>query len=215
MELPDVTILAKRVGGGKLRVSAYPNAIADLPPEALRSLGEEYLSRTRVQRKTDRPYFIDKMPNNFQHIGLIALMLPNAKIIDARRNAVGNCFSAFKQHFARGQPFTYDQTELGRYYSDYVRLMSHFETALPGRIYRVQYEVMVSQAEQEIRSLLAFCGLPFEPGCLEFYANPRAVRTASSEQVRQPLYGDAVEHWRHYEPWLGPLKKALGPLAGA
>jgi tetratricopeptide (TPR) repeat protein len=211
MELPDVLMLAKRLGGGKSRHGAYPEALSQLSPADLQALGEDYLTRTQVQRKTDRPFFIDKMPNNFQHLGLIALMLPNAKIIDARRHAVAACFSAYKQHFARGQAFSYDLADLGRYYQDYVRLMDHFETVLPGRIHRVVYEQMIADTEQEIRALLSFCRLPFEPACLEFYTNPRAVRTASSEQVRQPLYRDAVEHWRHYEPWLGPLKAALGP----
>jgi cytochrome c-type biogenesis protein CcmH/NrfG len=214
MELPDVMMMAKRLGGGKARDGAYPDAIAQLSPEALKALGEEYLTRTRVQRKTGRPYFIDKMPNNFQHVGLIALMLPDAKIIDARRHAVAACFSAYKQHFARGQAFSYDLTDLGLYYRDYVRLMNHYEAVLPGRIHRVRYEDIVAEPEREIRALLSFCGLPFDPPCLEFHANPRAVRTASSEQVRQPLYREAVEHWRRYDPWLGPLKEALGPLAG-
>jgi tetratricopeptide (TPR) repeat protein len=216
MELPDVLMLAKRLGGGKSRGGAYPHSVAELSPEALGGLGEEYLARTRVHRKTAKPYFIDKMPNNFQHVGLIALMLPNAKIIDARRHAVAACFSAFKQHFARGQAFSYDLADLGRYYGDYGRLMNHYEAVLPGRIHRVRYEEVIAAPEREIRALLSFCGLPFEADCLEFYDNPRAVRTASSEQVRQPLYRDAVEHWRHYEPWLGPLKDALGPaLAGS
>jgi hypothetical protein len=217
MELPDIPALARRLGGGKpgSEGAAYPECLAALDAGALRALGEEYLARTRVQRKTAKPYFIDKMPNNFQHAGLIALMLPNAKIIDARRHAVAACFSAYKQHFARGQAFSYDLADLGRYYADYVRLMNHFEGVLPGRIHRVQYEAMVADPEREIRLLLSFCGLPFEPACLEFHANTRAVRTASSEQVRQPLYRDAVEHWRNYERWLGPLKEALGPaLAG-
>lgn len=215
MELPDVLMLAKRLGGGRSRGGEYPEAIRDLPAAAIRALGEEYLARTRIQRKAGRPRFIDKMPNNFQHIGLIALMLPNARIIDARRHPMAACFSAYKQHFARGQSFSYDLGDLGRYYRDYVRLMAHFDEVLPGRIYRVQYEQVIADPEREIRSLLAFCGLPFEAACLEFHANPRAVRTASSEQVRQPLYRDAVEHWRNFEPWLGPLKEALGPgLAG-
>jgi len=216
MELPDVLMLARRLGGGKTRDGAYPESIAQLAPEALRALGEEYLTRTRVQRKTAKPRFVDKMPNNFQHVGLIGLILPNAKIIDARRHAMGACFSAYKQHFARGQAFSYDLGDLGRYYRDYVRLMDHYEAVLPGRIHRVRYEDMVAEPEREIRALLSFCGLPFEPDCLEFHTNPRAVRTASSEQVRQPLYRDAVEHWRNFEPWLGPLKEALGPaLAGS
>jgi cytochrome c-type biogenesis protein CcmH/NrfG len=212
MELPDLMLLAKRIGGGRSRGGAYPEALAGLAPQQLRELGEEYLARTRVQRKTGKPYFIDKMPNNFQHAGFIQLILPNAKIIDARRQPLACCFSAFKQHFARGQPFTYDLAELGRYCADYVALMDHFDRVLPGRIHRVRYEALVADPEPEIRRMLDYCGLPFEPACLEFHANTRAVRTASSEQVRQPLYSEAIDHWRHYEPWLGPLKAALGPV---
>ena len=211
MELPDIAMIAKALGGGKIRGSAYPAALAGMNSDRLRELGAEYLSRTRVQRKTSKPYFIDKMPNNFQHLGLIHLMLPNAKIIDARRHPLGNCFSAFKQHFARGQAFSYDLTDLGRYYADYVSLMAHYDRVLPGRVHRVFYEQMVADPEAEIRRLLAYCGLPFDPACMAFHETKRAVRTASSEQVRQPLYTDAVDHWRNYEPWLGPLKSALGP----
>jgi tetratricopeptide (TPR) repeat protein len=212
MELPDLAMLAKRLAGGKLREGAYPEALAALEPAALQALGEEYLARTRVQRKTKRPLFIDKMPNNFQHIGLIQLILPNAKIIDARRHPMAGCFGAFKQHFARGQPFSYDLTELGRYYADYVRLLDHFERVLPGRVLQVRYERVVKDPDVEIRRMLAYCGLPYEAGCLEFYTNERAVRTASSEQVRQPIYAGAVDHWRHFEPWLGLLRSALGSI---
>lgn len=212
MELPDLAMLAKRLSGGKLRGGAYPEALAALAPAALRALGEEYLARTRVQRKTKRPLFIDKMPNNFQHIGLIQLILPHAKIIDARRHPMAGCFGAFKQHFARGQPFSYDLTELGRYYADYVRLLDHFERVLPGRVLQMRYERVVKDPDVEIRRMLAYCDLPYEAGCLEFYTNERAVRTASSEQVRQPLYTGAIDHWRHFEPWLGPLRAALGPI---
>ena len=211
MELPDILMLARRIGGGKTRGGSYPAALADMNAEQLRALGEDYIAATRVQRKTSAPFFIDKMPNNFQHIGLIQLILPNAKIIDARRHPLGCCFSAFKQHFARGQNFSYDLTDLGRYYADYIALMDHFDQALPGRIHRVLYEDMVADPEAEIRRLLEYCGLPFEQACLDFHTNRRAVRTASSEQVRQPIYAEAVEHWRNYEPWLGPLKAALGP----
>lgn len=211
MELPDITMLARRIGGGKTRGGAYPEALAHLDAAGLRALGEEYLARTRVQRKTGRPFFVDKMPNNFQHVGLIQLILPNAKIIDARRHPMACCFSAFKQHFARGQNFSYDLTELGRYYSDYVALMAHFDEVAPGRIHRILYEDVIADPEREIRRMLDYCGLPFEPACLTFHTNERAVRTASSEQVRQPIYTEAVVHWRHYEPWLGPLKAALGP----
>ncbi len=211
MELADIIMLAKRVGAGKVRGGAYPGALAQMNAEDIRALGEEYLQRTRVQRKTDKPFFVDKMPNNSQHVGFIHLILPNAKIIDARRAPMAACLGAFKQHFARGQGFTYDLTDLGRYYRDYAGLMARFEAAAPGAVLRVQYEDMVADTEAQVRRLLAFCGLPFEPACLAFHENPRAVRTASSEQVRQAIYKSAVDHWRNYEPWLDPLKAALGP----
>lgn len=212
MELPDLIVMARRLGGkaNRREDSTYPEMLADLSPDALRELGEEYLDRTRVQRKTDRPFFIDKMPNNFAHTGLIHLILPNAKIIDARRHPLGCCFSGFKQHFARGQAFSYDLTDIGRYYADYVDLMDHFDTVLPGRVHRVIYEAMIEDPEGQIRALLDHCGLPFEPACLSFHENDRAVRTASSEQVRQPLFKDAVEHWRNFESALDPLRQALG-----
>ncbi len=211
MELPDIITLAKGLGGGRLRGGSYPKALGELNGEQFHKLGEAYISRTRVQRKTAKPYFIDKMPNNFQHAGFIQLVLPNAKIIDARRHPMASCFSAFKQHFAFGQRFSYDLEDLGRYYRDYVRLMAHFDGAMPGAVHRVHYEDMISDPEAEVARLLAFLGLPFEPACLEFHANDRAVRTASSEQVRQPLYSSAREHWRNYEAWLRPLRDALGP----
>lgn len=217
MELPDIAAIARRLSGAKTTrdPSAYPEILATLSPDALKALGEEFLDRTRVQRKTGRPFFIDKMPNNWAHVGLIALALPNAKIIDARRHPMGCCFSGFKQHFARGQNFSYGLADIGRYYADYVELMAHFDAVLPGRVHRVIYESMVADPEREIRALLDHCGLPFEESCLNFHENDRAVRTASSEQVRQPIFKDAVEHWRSYEPWLDPLKTALGPVLSA
>ena len=214
MELPDVIAIARRLGGRRSRAqpSEYPEVLATLNADQVASLGTEYLERTRVQRKLNRPHFIDKMPNNFLHVGLIHLMLPNARIIDARRHPLGCCFSVFKQHFARGQAFSYDLAELGRYYSDYVELMSHFDGVLPGRIHRVTYEKLVDDPEREVRGLLAYCDLPFEEDCLHFYRNRRAVRTASSEQVRQPIFREGVDQWRNFEPWLEPLKTALGPV---
>ncbi len=211
MELPDIIAIARRLSGRKARsqTSNYPENLAELDADELAQLGAEYLGRTRIQRKLGRPFFVDKMPNNFAHAGLIHLILPNAKIVDARRHPLGCCFSAFKQHFARGQAFSYDQTELGRYYADYVALMAHIDAVLPGRVHRVLYERMVDDPEGEVRRLLAYCGLPFEENCLEFYRNDRAVRTASSEQVRQPIFRDGIDQWRHFEPWLGPLKDAL------
>ena len=143
---------------------------------------------------------------------LIRLALPNARIIDARRHPLACCFSNFKQHFARGQTFTYDLAEIGGYYRSYVELMAHVDAVLPGRVHRVLYEDMVANTESEVRRLLDYCGLPFEPECLRFYENERAVRTASSEQVRVPIYREGVEQWRHFEPWLGPLQSALGPV---
>jgi tetratricopeptide (TPR) repeat protein len=216
-ELPEVEDIAMRLGGHAKRPSegAYPDILAALSPKEISALGEEYLQRTRVYRKTAAPIFIDKMPNNFAHIGLIRLMLPNAKIIDARRHPMGCCFSAFKQHFAAGQPFTYSLTDLGRYYRDYVELMAHFDAVLPGRIHRVIYEQLVADPEAEVRRLLAYCGLPFEDSCLRFYENDRAVHTASSEQVRKPIFTDATDHWRHFQAWLGPLETSLGAVTKA
>jgi hypothetical protein len=193
----------------------YPEVLATLGAEELVALGQQYLDRSRIQRKTSAPFFVDKMPNNWIHVGLIHLMLPQAKIIDARRHPLGCCFSGFKQHFARGQHFSYSLADIGRYYHDYVELMAQFDAVLPGRIHRVIYEKLIDDFEGEVRRLLDYCGLPFDEGCLRFYENERAVRTASSEQVRKPIFRDAVEHWRHYEPWLGPLKDALGPVLEA
>ncbi len=213
-ELPDVTMIARAIGKRTSRgeESAYPRALEKFSADEMRAFGEQYLAQTRIQRKTQRPFFIDKMPNNFAHAGLIHLMLPNARIIDARRHPLGCCFSCFKQHFARGQNFTYDLNEIGRYYANYVELMAHFDAVLPGRIHRVFYENMVEDTEAEIRRLLEHCGLPFEDGVLRFHENDRAVRTASSEQVRRPIFREGMEQWRHYQPWLGPLEQALGAV---
>ena len=204
-ELQDIPILARRSGD-------YPQMALDLGEDERRALGEEYLKRTSVQRRTDRPFFIDKLPNNWMYTAFIHLILPNAKIIDARRHPLACCFSNFRQHFARGQSWTYDLGHLGRFYADYVRLMAHIDTVLPGRVHRVIYERMVDETEAEVRALLDHCGLEFEPACLEFYKTARAVRTPSSEQVRQPIYRDATEEWRPYDKYLGPLHSALGPV---
>ncbi|HEX7761237.1 MAG TPA: sulfotransferase [Caulobacteraceae bacterium] len=212
MELPDIGFIAHdlertaRRGGGR-----YPDVISTLDAAALAALGERYLDQTQVHRKLGRAHFIDKMPNNFQHLGLIHLILPHAKVIDARRHPMASCFSAFKQHFAEGQDFSYDLADLGRYYRDYVDLMAHFDTVLPGRAHRVIYEDLVEDTEGQVRRLLDYCGLPFEAACLDFHKNDRAVRTVSSEQVRRPIFRDGLEQWRRYEPWLEPLKEALGP----
>jgi tetratricopeptide (TPR) repeat protein len=212
-ELTDIITISRQLGGKSRKNPAgrYPEILAELPPERFRELGESYLETTRIQRG-DRPFFIDKMPNNFQHIGLIHLILPNAKIIDARRHPMACCFSGYKQLFARGQTFTYSLEDIGRYYRDYVILMDHWDRVLPGRVLRVQYEDMVADTETQVRRLLDYCGLPFEAECLRFYETRRAIRTPSAEQVRQPIYTEGLEQWRHYEKHLGPLKEALGPV---
>ncbi|MEO8459943.1 MAG: sulfotransferase, partial [Dokdonella sp.] len=213
MELPEIISITRALRGASAigRPGAYHDALARLDAGELRELGDRYLARTQIHRKLGREFFIDKMPNNFAHIGLIHLALPNAKIIDARRHPLACCMSCYKQHFARGQNFSYGLDDLGRYYRDYVELMQHFDTVLPNRIHRVHYEQMVADTEKEVRRLLDYCDLPFEDDCLRFFENDRPVRTASSEQVRQPIYQSGVDHWQHYEPWLEPLKAALGP----
>jgi predicted Zn-dependent protease len=214
MELPDIPTISMELEEREQPGSAgrYPEIMASQTADELRALGERYLASTRIHRKTARPFFVDKMPNNWQHIGLIELILPNAKIIDARRHPLACCFSAFKQHFARGQSFSYSLEDLGRYYRDYVEYMAHIDTVLPSRVHRVYYERTIEDTETVVRDLLAYCGLPYEEGCLRFYENDRAVRTASSEQVRRPIFREGVDHFRNYEPWLGPLKEALGPV---
>ncbi len=213
MELPDIISITRalRRAAQDKRAGAYHAELAKLSPADLHALGEDYLARTRIHRKLGRPLFIDKMPNNFAHVGLIHLILPNAKIVDVRRHPLACCFSGFKQHFARGQSFTYGLRNMGRYYRDYVELMAHFDTVLPGRVHRVVYEDLVAHTEREVRRLLDYCGLPFEDSCLRFFENQRPVRTASSEQVRQPIYQASVDHWQHFQMWLDPLKEALGP----
>ncbi|MBS0273992.1 MAG: sulfotransferase [Proteobacteria bacterium] len=217
MELHDIGQMSRSLGPWNKKDAAvtYPEVLETLSPSRLKELGEEYLERTRIHRKLGRPFFIDKMPNNFLHAGFIHLILPNAKIIDARRHPLGCTFSCFKQHFARGQAFTYGLEDAGHYYADYVALMAHYDVVLPGRVHRVIYENMVADPEGETRRILEYCGLPFEETCLKFYENGRAVRTASSEQVRQPIFRDGVGQWHNYEPWLGPLKAALGPALSA
>jgi len=210
-ELPDIMAMAARVDGAG--GAPYPLALSDLSADALRNLGAEYVERARTQAKLGRPHVIDKMPNNFAHIGFIHLILPNAKIIDARRGAMACCFSNFTHHFARGQHYTYDLGELGRFYSDYADLMAHYDSVLPDRVHRVSYEGLVENPEIEICNLLDYLGLPFEPECLRFFESNRPVRTASSEQVRRPLFRESLEHWRRYEPWLTTLKQGLGQLA--
>jgi hypothetical protein len=178
-------------------------------------MGETFLERTRIPRTSGKPVFIDKLPTNGLHVGLIHLILPNAKIIDARRHPMACCFSNFKQHFARGQGFTYSQSDIGHYYADYVEFMAHIDRVLPGRVVRMFHEDLVDDSEREIRRLLDALGLPFEESCLRFWENDRAVRTASSEQVRRPIFKEGTEQWLMFEPYLDPLKAALGPVLSA
>jgi tetratricopeptide (TPR) repeat protein len=212
-ELMDIIAMSRMLGDKKRENPAgkYPEILAELSEERVLGLGESYLETTRIQRNTDAPFFIDKMPNNFQHIGLIHLILPNSKIIDARRHPMGGCFAGFKQLFARGQTFTYGLEDIGKYYRDYVRVMDHWDDAIPGRVHRVQYEEMVTDTEAQIRALLDYCGLDFEEQCLKFYETERSIRTPSAEQVRKPIYKEGMEQWRNYEAHLDPLKEALGP----
>ncbi len=217
MELSELPRIARELAGcdEQQEEGAFLSRLAALDRDQLRGLGERYLAETRIMRKTGAPFFIDKMPNNLFYVGLIHLILPNAVIIDARRHPLACGFSCFKQHFSRGQWFSYGLEDIGRYYRDYVELMSHYDAALPGRVGRVHHERLVEDTEAEVRRLLGHCRLPFHARCLRFYETERAVRTPSAEQVRQPIFRAAVEQWRHYEPWLGPLKSALGDvLAG-
>jgi len=187
----------------------YPQRLLELTREEVHRFGQQYIDDTRIYR-TDKPYFIDKMPNNFRHVGLIKLILPNAKIIDARREPMACCFGNLKQLFARGQEFCYSVDDIARYYRTYLELMHHWDEALPGQVLRVQHEDVIDDLEGSVRRILNFLGLPFESACLEFHKNVRSVKTASSEQVRQPIYREGMDQWRHYEPWLGDLKEALG-----
>ena len=205
-ELPDIPILWNALGSAPLEACLALNAAA------ARRLGEEYLSRVAAQRKTSRPHFIDKLPNNWRYVGFIKTILPHAKIVDARRHPLSCGFSNFKQHYARGQNFSYDLSDIGRYYTDYVALMASLGASVPGGVHRVVYENMVANTEDEIRALLTALGLPFEEACLHFHQTDRAVRTPSSEQVRSPIFRAGVENWQAYEPWLGPLKEALGEV---
>ena len=212
LELPNVLALAHRLRGRKAGQSRYPQVLHDLTLEQLTGFGRDFLANTRIHRQ-GAPFFIDKMPNNFRHIGLIHLILPNATIIDARRDPMDCCFSGFKQLFAEGQDFTYGLTEIGRYYADYVALMDHWDRVLPGKVLRVRHEDVLDDLEGQTRRMLDHIGLPFEEACLEFHRTARAVRTASSEQVRRPINRSGQGAWKPYEPWLGDLKTALGPLA--
>lgn len=213
LELPNILSYAqqlRRRKGASGSAPGYPEVLAEFPPGELAEFGEKFIADTRIHRQ-GAAFFIDKMPNNFRHIGLIKLILPNAKVIDARREPMACCFSSFKQLFAEGQEFSYSLQDLGQYYRDYVTLMQHWDNVLPGFVLRVQHEDLLADLEGQVTRMLEFIGIPFEESCLRYYETERAVRTPSSEQVRQPLYKDAMSQWQHYEEWLEPLRKALSP----
>ncbi len=211
-ELANMIAIARTLANKTNRASKsqYPEVLEQLQEPQLAALGHQYLQETRLQRQTQKPYFIDKMPNNFSHIGLIRQILPKAKIIDARRNPMDCCFSGYKQLFASGQGFTYSQRRIAHYYRQYERMMHHWDSVFPGFVYRVYYEAMVEDPEREIRALLDYCGLQFEESCLHFHETQRAVRTASSEQVRQPINRKGISAWKPYEAWLQPMITELG-----
>lgn len=216
-ELPEMMMIAGRLKSRAQQgeFASFGDLLRSLSPADRTRLGEEYIDLTRVHRQTDRPLFIDKLPNNWQNTGLIRLILPRAKIIDARRHPMACCFSGWKQHFARGQAFTYGLEDIGAYYRDYVAQMAAFDQEMPGTVHRVIYEEMVADTQAEVTRLLAYVGVEFEEACLSFWENKRAVRTASSEQVRRPIYRDGLEQWMNYADWLGPLREALGPVVDA
>jgi len=210
-ELPNVQQIVSRLRGfgPESADPRYPRILGSLNAAELAKLGEEYLAGTRVYRD-GKPFFIDKMPNNFRHVGLIHLMLPNARIIDARREPMACCFSNFKQLFANGQEFTYSIEDIARYYRTYLELMRHWDEVLPGRVLRMYHEDVIDDLEGSVHRLLDHCNLEFEPQCLAFHQTKRSVRTASSEQVRQGISRTGLDQWKHFEPWLGPLGEALG-----
>jgi tetratricopeptide (TPR) repeat protein len=210
MELHEILGLAQRLGGRNAGGEpAYPKNLWELDDAYFERFGERFISDTRVYRG-NAPLFIDKMPNNFMHVGLIRLILPNARIIDARRHPLSCGFSCFKQLFGEGHDFSYALETIGRYYKDYVRLMDHWDEVLPGFVLRVTHEDVVDDLETQVRRMLEFCGLPFEDACLEFHKTDRSIKTPSSEQVRQPIFRSGLDYWRNYEQWLAPLKDALG-----
>jgi len=215
MELPNIVSMAAELGAAanaRSEERPYPGVLQFLDAGASRRLGEEYLAETRIQRKTTRPFFVDKMPVNFLHVGLLCLILPNAKIIDARRHPMACCFSAFKMQFSEGHRYSYDLRELGDYYRLYVEYMQHFDAVLPGRVHRIHHENMVGDTEAEVRRLLDYCGLEFESQCLRFHENKRPVRTPSAQQVRRPIYREGLDHWKNFADWLAPLADALGDV---
>lgn len=211
-ELPDLREIAAQIGGADASQAGWPEALLKLGADELRAMGESYLASTRRRRRTDRPFFTDKMPANWQYVGLIQLILPKAKIIDMRRRPLACCLSVFATYFNRETSVPASLTDLGRYYRDYVRMIDHFDAVTPGRIYHARHERVVEDLEGEVRRVLAHLGLPFDPACLRFHENPRPVHTPSAQQVRKPVNRDGLDRWRDYEPWLAPLKNEVGMI---
>jgi hypothetical protein len=209
MELPNILNMVRQFDDMVATRDGYPQSVGEVPSAQLTALGGRYLNETAPLR-SGHAHFTDKLPNNFSHLGLIHSILPNATLIDARRHPMDACFSTFKQYFAEGQTFSYDLEVLGRYYRCYLSLMDHWDAVLPGKVLHVQYEQLVQDTEATVRRLLEHCGLPFEPACLRFHETQRSVRTASAEQVRQPIYTSALGYWRHFASELEPLRRALG-----
>jgi hypothetical protein len=217
MELPVlgniVRDLSYRPLGSKAVV--YPESVTNMSSSELAALGDHYLDECTAYRRTSRQYFIDKTPWNWRDGGLIRLILPHAKIVDVRREPMAACFAMYKLQLEVGSEFPYGFRNLAHFYTQYTRMMAHYETVMPGRIHFLSYERLVDDTENEIRRLLAYCGLPFEENCLRFWETNRAVATPSGEQVRQPIYRGALEQWKNFEPWLGPLKDALAEAQNA
>lgn len=211
-ELPYIVMLTSALGGAQQDAKRYPEILSDMSAEQMLAIGESYLYHTRPHREAALPFFTDKMPANFPHVGLIHMALPNARIIDARRHPLDTCIGNFRQLFAQGKNMTYDLYELAEYYLEYDRIMAHWDTVLPGRVLRVRYEDVVADLEGQTRRLLEYCGLPWEDECLSFYRNERPVNTASSEQVRQPIYADSVGYWKNYESQLDEIQEILAPV---
>jgi hypothetical protein len=208
-ELPNVLTIVRELDQTETGRDGYPEQVLRLPPPLFAKLGQRYMFETAPMR-SGRAHFIDKMPNNFSHVGLIQVLLPKAVIVDVRRHPMDSCFSSYKQYFAEGQSFSYDLEDLGRYYQCYLKLMDHWDAVLPGKVLQVGYEDLVRHPEANIRRLLQHCGLEFEPACLAFHETKRPVRTASAEQVRQPLYSSGVGYWKNFAAQLEPLRAALG-----
>lgn len=211
-ELPYIIVMSRALGGPRPDDKHYPDTLSDMTPDQLVALGKSYLYNTKIHREQGLPYFTDKLPANFTHVGLIHMVLPNAKIIDARRHPLDTCVANFRQHFAVGKNQSYDLNEFAEYYLEYVRMMNHWDAVLPGLVLKVQYEEVVQDLEGQIRRMLDHCGLPWEDACLKFHENTRPVNTISAEQVREPIYKDSVAFWRNYESHLEEIKEILAPV---